>query len=229
MNPHKYLIRRASAAPKPSPDWHGSAWQKAETAEVGNFRSESSVHRPRTSARLLFDNAGVHGSFRVEDQFVRCTRTNYLDDMWKDSCVEFFVQPKPGAGYFNLEMNCGGAFLCLYITDPTRLPNGAGLKSFVKVPPEIGKLIGVKSTLPRTVEPEMQQAVTWELKFFVPFGVFEHFVGPLGTPSGQVWRGNFFKCGDETSHPHWASWSPVDELNFHLPRCFGELQFEETV
>ena len=36
----------------------------------------------------------------------------------------------------------------------------------------------------------------------------------------------FFKCGDKTSHPHWASWNPVDELNFHLPRCFSEIIFE---
>ena len=41
----------------------------------------------------------------------------------------------------------------------------------------------------------------------------------------QAWRGNLYKCGDRTSHPHWAAWSPVDELNFHLPRCFGTLRF----
>ena len=43
--------------------------------------------------------------------------------------------------------------------------------------------------------------------------------------SGQVWRGNFFKCAEDISHPHWAAWSPVDEFNFHLPRCFGTIQF----
>ena len=43
---------------------------------------------------------------------------------------------------------------------------------------------------------------------------------------GEVWRGNFFKCVEENSHPHWASWSPVDEFNFHLPQCFGVLRFE---
>jgi hypothetical protein len=48
----------------------------------------------------------------------------------------------------------------------------------------------------------------------------------LGKIGGQSWRGNFFKCAEEISHPHWASWSPVDELNFHLPRCFGTIHFE---
>jgi len=42
--------------------------------------------------------------------------------------------------------------------------------------------------------------------------------------STKVFRGNFFKCGDETSHPHWASWSPIsEELNFHRPETFGSI------
>ena len=35
---------------------------------------------------------------------------------------------------------------------------------------------------------------------------------------GDRWRANFYKCGDETSHPHWASWSPVGRLDFHRPQ-----------
>jgi hypothetical protein len=48
---------------------------------------------------------------------------------------------------------------------------------------------------------------------------------PFTIEKGNLWRANFYKCGDDTSHPHWAAWSPVDELNFHLPRCFGRLGF----
>jgi len=44
-----------------------------------------------------------------------------MDEVWKDSCVEFFIQPRPDAGYFNLEMNAGGAHLCCYIEDPARV------------------------------------------------------------------------------------------------------------
>jgi len=66
----------------------------------------------------------------------------------------------------------------------------------------------------------------WTLRFYIPFAVFENYVGPLGEVAGQSWRGNFFKCAEDCSHPHWAAWSPVDEFNFHLPRCFGTLRFE---
>jgi hypothetical protein len=44
--------------------------------------------------------------------------------------------------------------------------------------------------------------------------------------SGQVWHANFYKCGDHTSHKHWASWQPVKELNFHRPEDFGDIVFE---
>lgn len=218
-----YNIRRTDVAPPPVPEWNSTPWSCAETLEVSHFRPESSTHRPRTSARLLYDVKGIHGMFHVQDQFVRSTRTNYFDEVWKDACVEFFAQPKPDKGYFNFEFNCGGAFLCCYITNPERAPGG--FKEFVKVPFEIGKRIEVKSTLPKVVNPEITSPVEWALQFFIPFSVFEEFVGRVHPPQGQTWKGNFFKCSEENSHPHWASWSPVDAFNFHLPRCFGTLQF----
>jgi hypothetical protein len=155
---------------------------------------------------------------------VRSVRTAYLDPVWKDSCVEFFVQPRSDRGYFNLEMNAGGAHLCYYVEDPTRTPEG--LKKFTPLPAELGHVIQIRSSLPKTIDPEMAEVVRWELNFLIPWKVFESNTGPLGKINGQSWRGNFFKCAEEISHPHWASWSPVDELNFHLPRCFGTISFE---
>jgi len=166
---------------------------------------------------------GIHGIFHVHDRYVRCIRQNYFDDVWKDSCVEFFVQPKLSGGYFNFEFNCGGAHLCNYILDPTPTPGGFARAE--RVPPESGRQVLVKSTLPRIVNPEIKDSTEWTLQFFVPFSLLELYVGLLGELRHQTWRGNLFKCAEEVSHPHWASWSPLDELNFHLPRCFGDLVF----
>ncbi|MDB6024202.1 MAG: hypothetical protein JWM68_425 [Verrucomicrobiales bacterium] len=219
-----YIIRNTTVSPQLSAEWNSPAWVCAETTEVSSFRPESSVHRPQTLVRLLHDNDGLHGIFKVRDQFVRCIRTNYFDEVWKDSCVELFLEPKEGRGYFNFEFNCGGAHLCCYITDPERAPGG--FKEFIKLPAEIGQTIQVRSSLPKTVEPEIKEPLEWTLQFFIPFAVMEQFVGDIGEKNGQLWRGNFFKCAEELSHPHWASWSPVDEFNFHLPRCFGSIQFD---
>jgi hypothetical protein len=57
----------------------------------------------------------------------------------------------------------------------------------------------------------------------------EPYCGPLRPVRGQRWRANAFKCGDQTSHPHWASWAPIGEaLNFHQPGRFGWLELAET-
>ena len=219
-----YSVLSADALPHLSNAWDDVAWKAAETAKLRNFRPESSAHRPRTSVRLLHNAQGLRGIFHVQDRFVRSVRTRYMDEVWKDSCVEIFLQPKPGAGYFNLEMNAGGAHLCCYIEDPERVPGG--FKKFTRLPPDIGQKIEVRSSLPKVVDPEIVEPVTWQLNFFAPFQVFEHYIGPLGNVGGQRWRGNFYKCGDEGSRPHWASWAPMDEFNFHLPRCFGTICFQ---
>jgi hypothetical protein len=222
---NEYRLEKASAAFDLNAAWDDPAWVGAHTAQITHFRPESSSHRPSTSVRLLYDSRGIGGIFKVQDQYVRCIRPNYFDEVWKDSSVEFFVEPKTGRGYFNFEFNCGGAFLCSHITNPERGPGG--FKQFTKLPFEIGQAVKVRSSLPRLVEKEVSEPIVWTLQFYIPLTVLEHYVGPLGELPGQIWRGNFFKCAEEVSHPHWASWSPVDEFNFHLPRCFGALRFAE--
>jgi hypothetical protein len=46
--------------------------------------------------------------------------------------------------------------------------------------------------------------------------------------SGQKIRANFYKCGDNTSEPHFLSWSPIalPEPNFHAPEFFGMLKLK---
>lgn len=216
-------VRATADLPDLKQSWDSPAWQGAEIAALSHFRPEGSSHRPRVQVKVLHNGRAIAGIFHIDDRWVRSVRTGYMSHVWKDSCVEFFMQPRPDRGYFNLEMNAGGWHLCNYIEDPTRIPDG--FKKFTPLPPEIGQRIKIRSTLPATVDPEIAGPVTWEAAFLVPLEVLEHYTGPLGGLSGQTWRGNFYKCGDELSHPHWGSWSPVDEFNFHLPRCFGTIHF----
>ncbi len=216
-------MRAARMRPTLEGAWEGVEWEQAGTLELTHFRPEGSAHRPRTSAKLLYDDQGLFGMFRVEDRYVRCVRTGYMAPVYKDSCVEFFVQPGPGKGYFNFEFNCGGALLCSYITAPVRVPGG--FREFTGLSGEECRQVAVYHSMPAIVDPEIAGPVAWALEFFVPFPLLEKYAGPFGRVRGREWRANFYKCADETSHPHWASWSPVDELNFHLPRCFGTLEF----
>jgi len=188
---------------------------------VSHFRPEGSAHQPDVRFRLLHDDANLYVQFQVQDRYVRSVQTAYQGMVCADSCVEFFVQPRADRGYLTFEINAGGTLLLYYIEDATRAPGG--FAKFQKVPPEWGTQVQIWHSLPAVVDPEIMEPVTWNIGYRIPRELLETYVGPLGNFSGQTWRANFFKCADQTSHPHWASWSPVVKLNFHLPECFGNV------
>jgi hypothetical protein len=218
----EHLVRAARPRPRLEDGWDDPAWAAAAPLEIACFRPEGSDHRPRTRARLAWDDDGLCGLFRVEDRHVRSVHTRFGEPVYQDSCVEIFLQPRPGHGYLNFEMNAGGALLASHITDHRRTPDG--FAAFTRLTEEDGRQVAVRSSLPSVVEPEVN--ADWQLAFSIPKALLEEYVGPIGPLEGQRWRANLYKCGDKTSHPHWASWSPVDALNFHLPHCFGTLRFE---
>lgn len=219
-----YTVRFAKLRPEFKGLWDGPAWKQADMLELNHFRPEGSDHRPKTSARLLYNNEGILGIFHVDDRYVRCVRTRYGEPVYRDSCVEFFVKPKQDKGYFNFEFNCGGTLLCSYITDPERTPDGFG--EFVLIPEEEGRLLTIHHSFPEVTDPEINGPAAWTIEFFIPFALLEKYVGELGDMENKEWKANFYKCGDETSHPHWASWQPVPRLNFHVPECFGGIRFD---
>jgi hypothetical protein len=141
--------------------------------------------------------------------------------------VEFFVAPRPGVGYFHFEFNAGGAMLAGFVTDPTRTPGG-GIRGAVLLDDDETRLVTMFSSLPSVIDPEISEPTVWSLAFAVPFALLERRAGPLPLGEGAVWRGNFFKCADDSSHPHWASWTELPARNFHLPECFGELVFGDA-
>jgi len=221
----EYVIRRAVTAPDFS-SWNAFSRQPAEEVVLASFRVESSGHHPEIRCRLLYNERELVGMFHVADQYVRCVRKGYNESVCRDSCVEFFVQPFARTPYFNFEMNCGGAMLCSYIEDAARTPQG--FAKFTVLPAEELQAVRRYPSLPARIDPEITAPTEWTLGFAIPFALMEKYCGPISPAalSGSRWRGNFYKCADETSHPHWASWQPVSTLNFHLPECFGSLKFE---
>ncbi len=203
--------------------WDGAFWRQTQPLSVSCFRPEGSEHRPQTLSKLLYNEQYIFGIFRVEDQYIRSVHTGFQSDVWKDSCVEFFVQPKVDGGYFNFEFNGGGTLLASHVTNPARVDGR--LKEFQPLQSSDDRQIRRFSTLARLVEPEIPTPMIWYLEFSIPFAVLEKYAGPLGAVAGQIWRANFYKCGNETSHPHWASWMPLSARNFHDPASFGLLEF----
>lgn len=227
--PHRYVVRKVHQQPALDGVWDSPAWQHAQVAEVAHFHPKSSDHRPTTHLKLLYDANGIYVFFRVTDRYVLSTRTTYQEPVYRDACVEFFVQPKPGGasgldGYLNFEMNSGGTLL-LHYNVPSRKEGEPA--TCEHVPWSLASQVRVYHSLPKVVSEEIKEPVTWCVQYFIPFSLLERYVGPLGNVAGQAWRANFYKCAEDNSHPHWSTWSPIGEaLNFHQPQYFGVLCFE---
>ncbi len=218
-----YIIKQARDTPSLQGEWNSEEWREADTAECTHFRQESSDHHPCAALRLLYDQDNLFGIFRVNDAYVRCVNTHHMDPVYDDSCVELFIRPIQNAGYFNFEFNCGGALLSSYIVDPTRTEKQ--FRHFTPFSEVDCRRVQIYHSMPALVHPEITEPVTWIIEFVIPFSLLEKYGGQVRNVAGQQWSGNFYKCGNATSHPHWAAWSPVNELNFHMPNCFGILRF----
>lgn len=133
------------------------------------------------------------------------------EPVWQDSCVEFFVKDESSAYYHNFEFNCIGTCLASKkeAGETTHLTSA-----------EIGKIIRHGSLEHHTFG-EKEGIFEWGLVVGIPFELFG--VDADNLPP-RLWA-NFYKCGDETSHPHYLSWNAIDfpKPNFHLPEFFGEL------
>jgi hypothetical protein len=221
-----YTVHRADTLPKVSADWEDQAWSDAETLNVARFHPRGSDHRPATQARVLHDGHALAVIFRVEDRYVLARSTQYQSPTHKESCVEFFVQPRADRGYFNFEFNAIGTPLLWYIEKP-RKADGV-FEKYIEVPEDIASTIEVRASLTEPIRDEVPGPVVWTVSYRVPLALFERFTGPLGPLSGQTWRANFYKCADDSSHPHWGYWADIgDRLDFHRPDRFGEIIFAQ--
>ena len=219
----EYIINKAAQRPSLKGQWDEVPWRPANVMALTNFVARSKSRHPRVEAKALYQDDGIFVFFRVFDKYVRCVQTEYQAGVCGDSCVEFFVEPRAGRGYFNFEINCGGTLLLYYC-------NGNGYQdgklAFDPVPWELGCQVTIYHSLPKVVDPEIEADTEWRIEYFIPFTIFEHYLGPLGPIPGQEWRANFYKCADKTSQPHWISWAPLGgECNFHLPKFFAPIRF----
>jgi len=216
MDKKRYVIQPTDGSPD---------WSAVQPIEIDFFFEHSSDHRPCTQVRVLYDNDQLYVRFNVADRYVRAVAENYQDSVCKDSCVEFFVQPKAGANYFNFEVNAGGIMLLYCI--PVAADGSAQMDQLQPVPFDRVKEMKIRHSLPSRIEPEITEPCEWTIEYSIPLYLFEQY-GLLSRPlAGQTWRANFYKCADTTSHPHWGMWSPIpDGRSFHRPEYFSELVFE---
>lgn len=202
-------------------DWDKPAWARFPAAVIGNHMGEKPEHLPLSQFKIAYDAEALYVIFRVQDRYVRAVTTQHqLGEVWKDSCVEFFFTPgnDPAIGHFYLEMNCGGTMLFRF----------HGPTGVVTIPESDYSQLNIAHSMPEIVDPEIAQTVTWTLEYRLPVHVLKKYCPVTVPATGVIWRANFYKCADGSSHPHWLTWSPVllPKPDFHRPEFFGVLEFD---
>jgi hypothetical protein len=174
-------------------------------------------YQPEVTFRIAHDGTSIFLNYHVKEKSIRAHYKKDNSMVWTDSCVEFFILPAGKNEYYNVESNCIGALFF-----------GIGKDGNYREPaqPESSNQIQRWSSLGNQPFEERIGDVEWELSLIIPTNAF--FKGDIKDLSGQVMKGNFFKCGDELLSPHFLSWNPINTKspNFHLPEFFGTLIFE---
>jgi len=165
-------------------------------------------YRPEAYAQLGFiDGEGLYFKLTCFESAPKAVYKNYNDQVWLDSCLEFFVSPcNDDKRYLNIEMNSAGAYLCgLRYSRENKVDIAT-----VAEPPK------VKAT---------KYADRWTVEGLLSLETVEKVFGRFD----KEFKGNLYKCGDETEIPHFGMWSPVgtETPDFHRPEYFGDFVIED--
>jgi hypothetical protein len=193
-------------------------WESLPVLTIDHYLWLHNGYAPRVQVRLCWSALNLYIFFKVFESEITVRFAEFQDPVYKDSCVEFFVDPFPekNVGYVNIETNAIGAMLI-----------AVGPSRSCRTPIPRGDLKGFEifSGLKKPTQ-GAHGAEFWTLVYRLPLALFEKYYGARIRP-GQVARGNFYKCGDEAAPAHYGAWSPVlsAEPDFHRPEFFGTLRF----
>lgn len=173
-------------------------------------------YKPVVAFRIGHTGKEIWLKYYVTEKYIIARETKINGAVHKDSCVEFFVSPD-GKNYYNFEFNCIGI---------THLAYGPGRGNRKFTDPEIIRKIEIRSTLGSEPFEEKTGSFEWEMMIRIPLECFAF--DPLIRFDGIKGTANFYKCGDDSSEPHYLTWNPVltEKPDYHRPEFFGRIQFE---
>ncbi len=183
-------------------------------------------YRPDVRFMAFYTNDGIIVKYSVKELSIRALYGNDNEPVYEDSCVEFFFSPGSDENYFNFEFNCIGTLLAQY---------GESREKRREIDVSLLKDVKRYSTLGNNTFHEKTVGFTdngfeWELTVGIPFSLIfsvSGFSGGIDELKRLGGRGNFYKCGDGLSKPHYVVWSRIDtpSPDFHRPEYFGSIIF----
>lgn len=191
-------------------------FEKPERNKIDCLNWKDFSYKPRVEFVFGYSESEILIRFFVRESYFKAEKTGSNDNVFEDSCVEFFFLPEDDGIYYNFEFN--GIGTCL-------LGAGTSRTGRQKADPGIIDRIRRVSSLGTSPIPERKEVTEWTLTVAIPIIVlFRH---DIKTLRGKTCRGNFYKCGDRLSVPHYLTWNPVktERPDFHRPEFFGVIEF----
>jgi hypothetical protein len=193
------------------------AWQGIEEIKIEDYLWMENQYCPEVVVKACYSDEYIYVKFLVFETKVKATYLNVGDPVFKDSCVEFFINlfPKETEEYFNIELNAIGT-----------IKMGYGIK-------RNRKYLNASDLSDMKVVASIKQPVTglhgsdyWELYCAIPIKVLEKISNKKFKGDDAI--GNFYKCGDETEFKHYGVWNLIENSkpDFHLPEYFGKIIFD---
>lgn len=168
---------------------------------------------PETAVTVSWDKGGLDLHFVSYETNLRAEQREHNTTVSQDSCVEAFLQvsPETDERYINLEFN----------------PNCA-VSSSIRYDRKRSQRLDPADIRTLSVRAEVFED-RWELWCRVPVAFLQKQVPSYRHEAGAVLRGNFYKCGDLTDHPHYAAFAniPLPSPDFHRPEYFAEFVLTE--
>lgn len=188
-----------------------------EPLRIETVNWEEFPYLPKVSVQIAYNDHELFLQYKVTEQSVKAEITETNGRVWTDSCVEFFLSPEGNDEYYNLEMTCIGTALLGFKKkgEPAERATEELITGIRRI-----------SSLGTKPFPERKKETSWQITTAIPWEIyFKHQLKPV---SGKKMRGNFYKCGDELSVPHFVSWTKIKTAkpSFHMPEFFGGLEFE---
>ena len=184
--------------------------KKGTPFEIKNYPWDENGYRPKTVITIGYDEDGFSVHFVSEETKLRAAETQHNTAVHKDSCMEIYMQfaPQTDKSYINIEVN----------------PNGA-VYSSVSTSREISRKISPEDIETLGVSTKVHD-YGWEVNYYIPKQYITKYIPSYVHECGAVLKGNFYKCGDLTVHPHFGCFADIiwKEPDFHRPEFFTDFK-----
>lgn len=180
-----------------------------------NWKEQFPYH-PQVAFQIAHNGKDLFIRFIVDEETAAARMAESNSKVCTDSCVEFFLS-LDDTGYYNFEFSCIGVMMLGFRQSRIQAEYATE---------EIISSIKRYASLGSTNFEETSMTAPWELLVVIPASaLFKHH---LDSWKGVTAKGNFYKCGDKLTKPHYITFAPIatEKPDYHRPEFFVELRME---